>query len=265
MLETVSSKLDMLPVINERLHNLERGFQCLQTEINEMKNQLRINSDRIFGNEQRMGHLQYTVEKIDKQNRELYNENVDLKETLLEMQTRSMKDNLIFTNLPETSNNETPEQSETVIKNFLSNELEIEDNIELHVAHRLRPRTDNKPRSIVAKFEKRKDRNRVLKTATEKLKNTGFGVYEQYPKEIGDRRSELWPIFKRESRLEKNVKFNADKLIVDGRRIFPPSMPRKLPIDERIVNNEPPGRQPQPTDVNPVAMTQQLTDVARPV
>jgi hypothetical protein len=53
----------------------------------------------------------------------------------------------------------------------------------------LKPKQDRSPRGIVAKFERRKDRNKVLSKAIAKLKNNKqFIVHEQYPIEIIDRR-----------------------------------------------------------------------------
>jgi hypothetical protein len=125
------------------------------------------------------------------------------------------------------------------VKIFVSDILQIVENFELHVAHRLRPRPAKTSRSIVAKFERHKDRNEILTAAARsaKLKGSGFGVYEQLPKEIGDRRKELWPIFKREQRLGRRVKFTTDKLIVDGRRIYPSTMPRKFHLDTQNQSN----------------------------
>jgi hypothetical protein len=58
--------------------------------------------------------------------------------------------------------------------------------------HRLKPKQDRSPRGIVAMFERRKDKNKVLSKAIEKLKNNKqFIVHEQYPKEIIDRRRQL--------------------------------------------------------------------------
>jgi hypothetical protein len=65
------------------------------------------------------------------------------------------------------------------------------------VVHRLKPKQDRSPRGIVAKFERRKDRNKVLSKAIAKLKNNKqFIVHEQYPIEIIDRRRQLVPIMK---------------------------------------------------------------------
>lgn len=51
-----------------------------------------------------------------------------------------MCDNLIFTNIPEIDEYESPEETENFVKIFVSDILQIVENFELHVAHRLRPR-----------------------------------------------------------------------------------------------------------------------------
>ena len=41
--------------------------------------------------------------------------------------------------------------------------------IKLHVVHRLRPRDDGKPKTVMAKFESRKNRDKCLKAAPVQL------------------------------------------------------------------------------------------------
>ena len=109
-LYTVSSKLDMPPVINDRLLSLENRVQGIQAEIVGIKNELRVHfhSERISSSDQRTNHLSHIVERIEIQNKQLYNENIDLKETVLDVQSRSMCDNLIYTNIPEIDEYESP-------------------------------------------------------------------------------------------------------------------------------------------------------------
>ena len=51
------------------------------------------------------------------------------------------------------------------VKIFVSDILQIVENFKLHVAHCLRPRPAKTSRSIVAKFERHKDRNEILTAA----------------------------------------------------------------------------------------------------
>ncbi|CAC5378888.1 unnamed protein product [Mytilus coruscus] len=125
---------------------------------------------------------------------------------------------------------ETPEETEQEVKRFIEQKLEIKENIQFHVTHRLRPRKDGKPNNIVAKFEKRKDRNLVLKAARSKLKESEFKVHEQFPPEIIARRNELWSAFRHHQQQEDTVKFYDGKLIVNGRRIYPSTY--RQPLDQ---------------------------------
>jgi hypothetical protein len=85
---------------------------------------------------------------------------------LLDQQTRSMKYNLIFENIPEViPNTDMKEDAQQILKDFLQTELEIE-NVQFHNVHRLKPRRDRKPPSIVANFFYNKDKDSVLKACS---------------------------------------------------------------------------------------------------
>ena len=63
-----------------------------------------------------------------------------------------------------------------------------------------------------------KDRE-VVRQARSNLKGTGHFVYEQFPKEIGDRRKELLPKMRQAIRDGKRAWISYDTLYIDGRPI----------------------------------------------
>jgi len=67
---------------------------------------------------------------------------------------------------------------------------------------------------IVCRFKNFKDREVVRKAARE-LKGTRYGVSEQFPKEINDRRKLLWPYFQEARRQNKKTYFKRDRLYID--------------------------------------------------
>lgn len=92
------------------------------------------------------------------------------------------------------------EDTEEVVKQFLVNDLKIEDeqvtNIMFRDVHRL-PKSKNKdgserntPRPIIAAFLCQKDRNAVMRKAFE-LKNTNFSIKTDLPKELNDIRGKM--------------------------------------------------------------------------
>ena len=123
-----------------------------------------------------------------------------------------------------------------VLKAFFSNELGIKEEIVQRIAflrvHRLgpaRPKKSSysyaaaaeeqaKPRAIIACFEQYTYREMVFGLGP-KLKGKHFGINQQYPVEIVDRRKALLPIFKEEKKDKKEkgrVRLVADKLYIDG-------------------------------------------------
>ena len=233
--------LELIPSIHTRIGNLEQKFTNLETEIKTIKQSMTQQDCRLQTIESENNFLLKECENLKLCNEQLQYETNSVFENMLEMQTRSMRENLIFSGLKEVARFETPEQTEQEVKAFIRDRLEIESDVKFHVTHRLRPRNDGKPKSIVAKFESRKDRNLVLKAARDKLKNTEYKVSEQYPPEIVSRRNELWPAFRYHQQNERdNVKFYDDKLIVNGQRLYPSSyrLPRE-PLQARQSHQAP--------------------------
>ena len=124
-----------------------------------------------------------------------------------------VRENFIFTGIPETGPDEIPEQS---LVTFIEKEMVVEQRICFECLHRFGRRGYSGPRPIVAKFSNFKNREMVRKTAPTKLQGKTFGVNEQFPKEINDRRKESYPFYKRAKRAGKRISLVYDKLYIDG-------------------------------------------------
>ena len=90
----------------------------------------------------------------------------DLNERHIDLQTRSMRENLVFWGLPLTDINESVEQTEDTIKKFMENEMHMDHFVDFHRAHRFGKITEYKSndgtpvktRPIVCRFKNFKDR-----------------------------------------------------------------------------------------------------------
>ena len=67
----------------------------------------------------------------------------------------------------------------------------------------------------MAKFLRFKDKEVIKQAAPKKLMNTKFGINDQFPKEIIDRRRLLIPLMKNEKRKQKRANLIVDKLYTD--------------------------------------------------
>ncbi|KAK3095745.1 hypothetical protein FSP39_018472 [Pinctada imbricata] len=188
------------------------------------------------------GLIEKKVKKEITDTKELVNENClalnelmrardELRETVKDLQCRSMRDNLVFSGIHESSH----EDTEEVLQNFIRDELELTQDFNFERVHRIGREQGHRPRAIVAKFTSFKQREIVRKSGP-KLKGKRYGINEQFPKDVMDTRRSLLPIFRDAKRQGKEAKLVVDKLYVSGRRVYPRidrerNMPQSIGMD----------------------------------
>ncbi|KAK0155523.1 hypothetical protein N1851_002112 [Merluccius polli] len=124
-----------------------------------------------------------------------------------------MRDNLLFSDIPE----QTPDNPKYLIKQFMVTHLKIPadsvQNITFHRVHR--KHSDRGPRPIIAKFE-HFEQKELVKSKGRELKGKPFGLNDQFPREINERRKILYPILKENRNNNKRTALVVDKLYIDG-------------------------------------------------
>lgn len=96
--------------------------------------------------------------------------------------------------------------------------------IQIDRAHRMGNKVPGKIRAIVVKFKETKSKM-IVKEAlrTINLKESPFGVFDQYPKAIQERRKALIPVMLQARRAGKSAFLVRDKLYVNNRPYIPSS------------------------------------------
>ena len=143
----------------------------------------------------------------------------------IDIEARSMRNNLIFYGVTEKFTHKFGDKH--LVLRFLENELDINtEDIVIERAHRLgrtspqlyRDGSDQK-RPLIARFRDYND-TEVIMRKVYLLKNSGFGIDRQYPKEISTARSALYKskeaVDARSSRRKVQIRYPA-KLFIDGR------------------------------------------------
>ena len=105
----------------------------------------------------------YTIEDLLERMGSLENDHSKLENTVVDLQCRSMRDNLIFTGIDEVDLGEGEhEDVEKTLETFLETEMHIYRPTEFHRVHHIGPldktSVEPRPRPIIVKFEKFKDR-----------------------------------------------------------------------------------------------------------
>ena len=106
------------------------------------------------------------------------------------MEDRSQRNNLRFDGLTEDPN-ETWDDCERKVQDALLNKLNVEGNIEINRCHRFGKRRGSPLRTIVCRFLRFKDKQKILQNAKE-LKDTGMFIYEDFCSNTMELQKSLW-------------------------------------------------------------------------
>ncbi|XP_052281151.1 uncharacterized protein LOC127878663 [Dreissena polymorpha] len=233
---TLQDVMSALGVISGRLTAVEQKLQCLDNMDQRMaKMEKDIKTlwlaldDRVKKVDERVSRLEHVTEGTDIAAAQvssridgLERERDSLRDDLVYMKSQSMRNNLVFTGVPEVDK-ETPEVTESILRKHINEALNIAketaDTIKFERVHRSPgEHTRGKIRSIIAKFSFFKDKE-IVRRQWKHLNGTGFNVFEQFPPEVVAKRRKLLPKMKEERAKGKRSWIAYDTLYVDGRPV----------------------------------------------
>ena len=202
MFTAMMAKLEKLDNIEADMKEIKHSLEFAHQEIADLRKE----------NEANKAKQERDRARIDK----LEEDNATLRTKMVDLQARSMRDNLLFFNIPEREQENTTE----IIHELLESKMGIDDarsRIKIDRSHRIGKKRERnrKPRPIVVKFNYHQDREHVRLNA-KKFKGTNIGVSEQFPEEIESVRKTLYPEFKRAKAEGKRARIVRDKLIIEG-------------------------------------------------
>ena len=139
------SKLDGIDKLNDKFDKLELDLVNMRKEIDEIKEIQKTHANILDHEEHHHHEIADRMTNLENINYDLEQENRELREDLLKLQTHSMKYNLIFSGIKQDDGEN--ENTEAALRHFLVTELEMSNvsEIEFQNVHRLKPRSDGKP------------------------------------------------------------------------------------------------------------------------
>jgi chromosome segregation ATPase len=232
----VLKKLDKLDDMDKRFRKIENSMGNMKKEMGDLKEKVNeiengmTHMNKVFeDNLKSISELSTSVQTVKKENstinaniEQLNAEILSLKERQLDLQTRSMRNNLVvFNGIDEVLDQNTEE----VLKKFLTQVMKVERLPEFHRVHRMGKRVRGKIRPIMAKFVNFKEKEKIQKSAVvlRDVENNKYSVIEQFPKGINDKRKQLHPHFKVANRQCKKAVLVYDKLYVNDELFILPN------------------------------------------
>lgn len=198
---------------------VESKYGEMETNIQGLSNVFDDIKEKCHKHTEEVGNLNDRISRLEKELRDIPARNANtppdikyLRDTVLDLQCRSMKNNLIFTGLAYRQS----ENCEQKLRDLIYEELGIEQHIEFGNVHRFGKIGRNGVRPIVARFIYHHQLKLVLTNAY-KLWRTAFGVHEQFPAKIVERRQKLYPVMNEARRNGKRTSMVRDRLYIEGK------------------------------------------------
>ncbi|KAK6168722.1 hypothetical protein SNE40_019908 [Patella caerulea] len=133
-------------------------------------------------------------------------------QTVVDLQCRSMKNNLIFHGLKEN----TGENTEELLRLLIARELGVDYHFEFGNVHRFGRHTTGRNRPIVARFIYHKDLEYIL-SVSNRLRDKPYGINQQFPAIIEEKRKILYRVMKTYKQKGHKTRMVRDKLFIDGK------------------------------------------------
>lgn len=156
---------DRIEKLESTVADLTSSLQFSQGEIDDLKSAIKqLEKDK-----------QDAKIKMDRQEADINSSKSEiesLEDRCNYMEDYSRRNNIRITGIKEQNGNETWEQTAAKVLSVLDDKLQLPD-LDLERAHRVGQRRDDKPRTIVARFSRYRDREAVMRNAR-KLKGTNI-------------------------------------------------------------------------------------------
>ena len=134
----------------------------------------------------------------------------------LEAYTRREKNKIFNIEENEGENGNTESLVRNVFREKMKIPKEDEECIRFERIHRITPRrSSSKPRPIIVKFSHYQDKESVW-SFVKNLKGTSIGIANDFPKEIEEIQSKLYPVLKKAKKAKHSALFKVDRLIING-------------------------------------------------
>lgn len=252
-LNSLDNRLNKLDSIEQQLTSLSSKLSSMDTRVTSLESSVHevnsrmneVEAGRAFDsqiNEEIKGKQQDIVKILEKERSDIkklsteYDKLKGVSDELTDLQSRSMRSNLLFFGFPEknTLEDRKSENCAKMILDYCEASLKIpnaHNSIKVERAHRLSPKYDmNKTRPIVVAFNHYPDKMMIKQKANELFKQnppissddtlhpyTNIRVSEQFPKVIQDRRKLLIPAMIKAKQDGKSAYISVDKLYINNK------------------------------------------------
>ena len=212
----------LMSQLNANSHNHETRIQQNETNLTNIQDSVHENTRHGLSLEERVKATEFDIAVLSGKVSQIENEKEYLHDLLNDVVSRQMRMNVIINSVGAPYKErvgETIEQSATVFRDFLRNELRMADTdkIVIESAHRMGKASETHNKPLIARLQFQTDINRIFEKVR-LLKGTGNFIYIQTPPEFNERKKHVLPMFLDARNQGKRASILPNgQLIVNGR------------------------------------------------
>ncbi|KAI8492426.1 hypothetical protein Bbelb_298790 [Branchiostoma belcheri] len=204
LMDSANKRIDSLV---REVQEFKSSLQYTQSEVDTLKSSLKEARSEV-------NILQTTIESMKCGKSQ---DTPELAKKMDYLENQSRRNNIVIDGVEGDSSKETWAESEEKVRNLLSKNLHLDPKtIEIERAHRNGPykRDSQRPRQIVVKLLRFKDKQLILSKSRSLLKNTTIFINEDFSEQVRKRRAELVPAMKAARQRGDYAVINYDKLVI---------------------------------------------------
>ena len=206
--------------ITTRMNSVDQKVTSLESKITDIEKSRDFDSNSLDAIRKKQTDMETMLSQLQKKQNERSEADTRVQSSLTEMKCLEMKNNLLFFKISEELDQADREIEQCVpkIQRIMEENMGIENarhSIGIKRALRLGRYDAAKTRPILVEFQTFNDRETVRKSSP-KLKDTDYGVSQQFPRDVVLKRRKLLPILKNARSEKKRAYLSFDKLYIDG-------------------------------------------------
>ena len=222
----INSIEETVKSIKSRIDQLETRVSGIETKTDDVEKASTFINNEFETHKADLTNANKKIKELEKQckSAESYLKTMESKyeksrDEILDLKSRSMRENLIFYGLKKQNDQE---NCENLVKEIIKIHLDIDPtNMVFDRAHRLGSRASRQAQPIVVKFEKYIDRERVRQKSTDPtiksvLKDHNLGIGVQTPQEFRDAKKAFYPLCKEEQDRGNSTRVTGNKMYVNN-------------------------------------------------
>lgn len=209
------SLTDVMTTLQAMTELMDTKFSEVKQEVHDLREEYVVLQGELKGLREEVGELRQENSDLQKKNQDLTTKLDYLEKRTDDLEGRSKRNNLIFYGMHR-SQNETSADCEGLVKDLITDKLELSEDIEFDRVHRLSSKADS---PVIARCVFYKQKLAILK-AKRKLQGSNIFVAENFSNRVRDVRRRLTPHLKKARNESKKVTMVFDHLVIDGKKFM---------------------------------------------